>query len=189
VFSASLEILMKFIGWVNFSSISLKMVWKFKKKELLYRLCSFLVVFFFSIKYSLFWIWKINVITRLAYAKCILLKICFIFHFSIIFIIVEFVRYLHDFECSTGHLVHSYLSGLMVFFALTVAVDYMIVRVSMRGTIVDDSPRKNITKFLYTRLVILVTEFFWTIYGNISFEIIKFYRCFFCNFSGLQFHI
>ncbi|XP_053393215.1 diacylglycerol lipase-beta-like [Mercenaria mercenaria] len=87
---------------------------------------------------------------------------------GLIVILVEFVRYLHDFECSSGHLVHTYLTGLMVFHALTVVVDYLIVRVSMRGTMIDDSPRKNIGTFLYTRLMVLVTEFFWTIYGTAS---------------------
>lgn len=88
--------------------------------------------------------------------------------FGLIFTFVEFLQYLHDFECSSGHLVHSYLTGLMIIFALTILLDYLIVRISMRGTIMNDAPRKSINTFLYIRLLVLVTELFWTIYGTAS---------------------
>jgi len=76
--------------------------------------------------------------------------------------------YINDLDRGqTGHLVHVYLTGLVFFFIVTIVEDVFIVRISMRGTIVDDAPRRNITLFLYGRLAILAAEFMWTMYGEV----------------------
>ncbi|KAL4241095.1 hypothetical protein ACF0H5_001873 [Mactra antiquata] len=58
--------------------------------------------------------------------------------------------------------------GLVLFFLLTIVVDCLIVRVSMRGTIINDSPRKSISTLLYARLVVFILELIWTVYGTAS---------------------
>lgn len=87
---------------------------------------------------------------------------------GLLILIVEFIRYYHDFECSSGHLVHTYIVGLLVSYTMTIAADVLIVWVSMKGTIINDGPRKSITKFIYARLLIIISEFIWTINGTFS---------------------
>lgn len=81
---------------------------------------------------------------------------------------VEFWRYLSDMESSkTGHMIHTYLVGLMLWFLLTIILDVIIFRISMKGTIIDDRPRRKINTFLYCRLAVLILEFIWTLLGRI----------------------
>ncbi|XP_052787526.1 diacylglycerol lipase-beta-like [Mya arenaria] len=88
---------------------------------------------------------------------------------GLLIVCFEFLRYLSDLsQGQTGHLVHMYLMGVIMFFTSTIVLDVFIVRISMRGTIVDDRPRRNIKVFLYVRLFTLAAEFLWTILGTLS---------------------
>ena len=82
--------------------------------------------------------------------------------------ILGLVMYLVDYRdwrapCMTK--LHEHTIGYLVILSGCILLEILILRVSSRGSITDVSARKGIEVLLYLRLVLLVVELVWMIYG------------------------
>ena len=68
--------------------------------------------------------------------------------------------------CSNGHLLRIYYIGMLVLLSLHIITDIAILRLSMRGTIMDDRPRRRMPLFLYVKIPLFCPEFAWTTLGT-----------------------
>ena len=80
--------------------------------------------------------------------------------------IFEFSRFQEELECDKNHLIRTYLTGLMVLFVLVVVLNFVIVHYSMKGTIINDAPRKRVPQLLHIRWAIMMLEWIWDILGE-----------------------
>lgn len=87
--------------------------------------------------------------------------------FGLIVMAVEFSRFQEELECDKNHLINTYLTGLMVLFSLVVILSSVMVHYSMRGTIINDAPRRRMPQILYVRFVVMVLEWLWDIIGAV----------------------
>ena len=85
--------------------------------------------------------------------------------YSLLIVVVELGRFHHELDCENDHLIRTYLLGLILFTLVTMVVDGVIVKVSMQGTILNATPRRNIPALLYTRIIVFTMEFLWTLMG------------------------
>ena len=81
-------------------------------------------------------------------------------------LIVEFSQFHHELDCDSEHLIFTYLLGLKMFNALVILLDLLIVHISSKGTVIYDTPRQNLYRYLHARFLVLVLETLWTIMGN-----------------------
>ena len=54
----------------------------------------------------------------------------------------------------------------MVLFVLCVVLNFIIVHYSMKGTIINDAPRKQVPQLLHVRGAIMMLEWIWDIIGK-----------------------
>ena len=80
--------------------------------------------------------------------------------------IFEFSRFQEELECDKNHLIRTYLTGLMALFVLVVVLNFVIVHYSMKGTIINDAPRKRVPQLLHIRCAIMMLEWIWDILGE-----------------------
>lgn len=71
------------------------------------------------------------------------------------------------FECVGGPALRSYLIVLIVLLAAIICSVFIIVYISMQGTIANPGPRKCMPKLLYVRLALYVPELVWAVLGAI----------------------
>ena len=69
-------------------------------------------------------------------------------------------------QCSNGHLLSIYYIGMLTLLTLHIVTDIAILRLSMRGTIMDDRPRRRMPLLLYVKIPLFLPEFAWTTLGT-----------------------
>ena len=78
---------------------------------------------------------------------------------------IEFNGIQVDHSCDKYHHVRTYLTGLIVLFVVVVIQNAVIVHYSMKGTIVNDAPRRRVPELLHVRGGIMMLEWIWDIVG------------------------
>lgn len=78
-----------------------------------------------------------------------------------------YVVYKDLFNCPETKLLNIYYIGFLATMALIVTVQFWIVIISSRGTIIDSRPRRHMVKFIYCRTILVLVEFTWSIVGSI----------------------
>ena len=92
----------------------------------------------------------------------------FFYCFRLVVITIEFSRFQVDHDCDGNHLIRTYLTGLIVLFGMVVIQNAVIVHYSMKGTIVNDEPRRRVPQLLHVRGGIMMLEWIWDIIGRYS---------------------
>ncbi|XP_060599676.1 diacylglycerol lipase-beta-like isoform X2 [Ruditapes philippinarum] len=69
-------------------------------------------------------------------------------------------------DCHDGNLLHTYYIGLLSLLAISILMTIAVVYVSMQGTITNCSPRRKISKLIYTKFAITLPELAWNIMGT-----------------------
>lgn len=69
-------------------------------------------------------------------------------------------------DCHDGRLLHTYYIGLLSLLAVSIVMTLAVVYVSMQGTITNCSPRRKMTKLIYSKFAITLPELAWNIMGT-----------------------
>ena len=78
-----------------------------------------------------------------------------------------YVQYQADFQCADVALLHVYYLGFLCMMLAIIIIQFWIVLISSRGTITNTSPRHHINQFLYVRSLLVLSEFAWSVIGNV----------------------
>ena len=72
-----------------------------------------------------------------------------------------------DAQCEGGYLLKAYYIGLLVILSCHLVLDFLLIVLATRGTIVNPGPRKHMPILIYLKLLfICVPELGWTIFGT-----------------------
>ncbi|XP_070579406.1 diacylglycerol lipase-beta-like isoform X2 [Ptychodera flava] len=69
-------------------------------------------------------------------------------------------------SCNGGDFLLSYLTGVLIILAIVIALELVIVYISMQGTVINTYPRRHLPIFLYIRLALFIPEIIWVVVGT-----------------------
>lgn len=83
-------------------------------------------------------------------------------------VICFYAQYGHELDntCQVSAFLHVYFVGLIVFLAVTVLLEVVIVNISRKGTIADSTARRYLAPVLYARVIVALPEVAWNAYGT-----------------------
>lgn len=68
--------------------------------------------------------------------------------------------------CTNGDLLRIYYIGMLAILPLEIVISYIIMYLSMQGTITNDEPRRRIPSLVVCKLFLFFLEIVWTIIGT-----------------------
>ncbi|XP_069762799.1 diacylglycerol lipase-beta [Narcine bancroftii] len=82
-------------------------------------------------------------------------------------ILILYLTYRGQLDCKHGRILPSYLLVLLILLAAIIVTLFVIVCVSMQGTITNLRPRRHIPVLIYIRTALYVPELVWAILGAV----------------------
>ena len=68
-------------------------------------------------------------------------------------------------DCETSDLISSYIISSIILMCMSIACEIQIFRISLKGTIVDANPRKNLNFYLFLHIILAFMQFCAAFYG------------------------